>query len=40
MQQTYVVILAPNPSVMTGPGTNTIVLGGGEEGAIGYRSGG
>lgn len=33
MQQAYVVILAPNPSIMTGPGTNTIVLGGGEEGA-------
>ncbi|BCL82662.1 MBL fold metallo-hydrolase [Ktedonobacteria bacterium brp13] len=27
------IILAPNPSVMTGPGTNTIVLGGGIEGA-------
>jgi glyoxylase-like metal-dependent hydrolase (beta-lactamase superfamily II) len=34
MQQAYIVILAPNPSIMTGPGTNTIVLGGGEEGAI------
>src|SRR5438067_5300040 len=34
MQQGYyIVILAPNPSIMTGPGTNTIVLGGGEEGA-------
>ena len=33
MQQVYIVILAPNPSIMTGPGTNTIVLGGGEEGA-------
>ena len=40
MQQAYIVILAPNPSIMTGPGTNTIILGGGEEGAIGYRSGG
>src|SRR5579859_8078249 len=29
----YTVILAPNPSLMTGPGTNTIVLGGGVEGA-------
>lgn len=29
----YTVILAPNPSIMTGPGTNTIVLGGGVEGA-------
>ncbi len=29
----YSVILAPNPSMMTGPGTNTIVLGGGIEGA-------
>jgi glyoxylase-like metal-dependent hydrolase (beta-lactamase superfamily II) len=34
MRQAYVVILAPNPSIMTGPGTNTIVLGGGEEGAL------
>jgi len=33
MQQAYDVILAPNPSIMTGPGTNTIVLGGGVEGA-------
>ena len=33
MQQAYQIILAPNPSIMTGPGTNTIVLGGGEEGA-------
>src|SRR5205809_5256439 len=33
MQQAYTIILAPNPSIMTGPGTNTIVLGGGEEGA-------
>jgi Zn-dependent hydrolases, including glyoxylases len=29
----YTTILAPNPSLMTGPGTNTIVLGGGVEGA-------
>ncbi len=34
MRQAYVVILAPNSSIMTGPGTNTIVLGGGEEGAL------
>ena len=33
MQEDYEVILAPNPSIMTGPGTNTIVLGGGVEGA-------
>ncbi len=34
MQQTaYTILLAPNPSMMTGPGTNTIVLGGGVEGA-------
>ncbi len=30
----YTVILAPNPSIMTGPGTNTIILGGGDEGAL------
>ncbi len=29
----YTIILAPNPSLMTGPGTNTIVVGGGVEGA-------
>ncbi len=29
----YTIILAPNPSMMTGPGTNTIVLGRGIEGA-------
>jgi len=29
----YTIILAPNPSIMTGSGTNTIVLGGGIEGA-------
>ncbi|HEY6408330.1 MAG TPA: MBL fold metallo-hydrolase [Ktedonobacteraceae bacterium] len=34
MQTTYTIILAPNPSMMSGPGTNTIVLGGGTEGAI------
>jgi glyoxylase-like metal-dependent hydrolase (beta-lactamase superfamily II) len=34
MPTTYTIILAPNPSLMTGPGTNTIVLGGGNEGAI------
>ncbi len=37
MQTAYTIILAPNPSIMTGPGTNTIVLGGGgggNEGAI------
>ncbi len=33
MQKAYDVILAPNPSIMTGLGTNTIVLGGGVEGA-------
>ncbi|HTD20487.1 MAG TPA: MBL fold metallo-hydrolase, partial [Ktedonobacteraceae bacterium] len=34
MQNPYTVILAPNPSIMTGPGTNTIILGGGAEGAM------
>lgn len=29
----YTILLAPNASMMTGPGTNTIVLGGGVEGA-------
>ena len=33
MSDTHTIILAPNPSIMTGPGTNTIVLGGGIEGA-------
>src|SRR5205085_6822314 len=33
MLKPYTIILAPNPSLMTGPGTNTIVLGGGDEGA-------
>src|SRR5436190_14120745 len=34
MSNPYTIILAPNPSIMTGPGTNTIVLGGGVEGAL------
>jgi glyoxylase-like metal-dependent hydrolase (beta-lactamase superfamily II) len=34
MHESYTIILAPNPSIMTGPGTNTIILGGGEEGAL------
>ncbi len=29
----YTIILAPNPSLMTGPGTNTIILGHGNTGA-------
>src|SRR2546421_6546012 len=33
MQTPYTIILAPNPSIMSGPGTNTIVLGNGVEGA-------
>ena len=33
MSNPYTIILAPNPSLMTGPGTNTIVLGGADEGA-------
>lgn len=33
MLDPYIVLLAPNPSLMTGPGTSTIVLGGGIEGA-------
>src|SRR5438270_9263963 len=33
MQKPYTIILAPNPSLMTGPGTNTIILGGGVGGA-------
>jgi glyoxylase-like metal-dependent hydrolase (beta-lactamase superfamily II) len=33
MADTYTIILAPNPSIMTGPGTNTIVLGEGSDGA-------
>src|SRR5258708_30780398 len=34
MQQPYTIILAPNPSILTGPGTNTILLGGGAQGAL------
>ncbi len=34
MTNTYTLILAPNASLMTGPGTNTIVLNGGKEGAV------
>src|SRR6266849_4578592 len=34
MHESYTIILAPNPSMMTGPGTNTIILGGGDEGAL------
>jgi glyoxylase-like metal-dependent hydrolase (beta-lactamase superfamily II) len=33
MIDSYTLLLAPNASMMTGPGTNTIVLGGGTEGA-------
>ena len=33
MQIPYTIILAPNPSIMTGPGTNTIILGSGTSGA-------
>lgn len=33
MDEPYTIILAPNPSLMTGPGTNTIIVGGGAEGA-------
>jgi len=33
MTKPYTIILAPNPSIMTGPGTNTIILGSGIEGA-------
>ncbi len=33
MDTHYTIILAPNPSIMTGPGTNTIILGSGVEGA-------
>src|SRR6266536_170320 len=32
MHTPYTIILAPNPSMMSGPGTNTIVLGSGAEG--------
>jgi glyoxylase-like metal-dependent hydrolase (beta-lactamase superfamily II) len=31
--QPYTIVLAPNASLMTGPGTNTIIVGGGVEGA-------
>jgi glyoxylase-like metal-dependent hydrolase (beta-lactamase superfamily II) len=34
MQAPYSIILAPNPSIMTGPGTNSIILGSGTEGAM------
>ena len=34
MQRAFIIILAPNPSIMTGSGTNTIIIGGGEEGAL------
>ena len=34
MNHSYTIILAPNPSIMTGPGTNTIILGGGSDGAL------
>lgn len=33
MHLPYTILLAPNPSIMTGPGTNTILLGSGVEGA-------
>ncbi len=33
MSKAYSIVLAPNPSLMTGPGTNTIIVGGGDEGA-------
>jgi glyoxylase-like metal-dependent hydrolase (beta-lactamase superfamily II) len=33
MEKPYTIILAPNPSIMTGPGTNTIILGEGAGGA-------
>ncbi|MBV9229624.1 MAG: MBL fold metallo-hydrolase [Chloroflexi bacterium] len=33
MPTPYDIVLAPNPSIMTGPGTNTIILGDGTEGA-------
>ena len=34
MLNTYTLLLAPNSSLMTGTGTNTLVLGGGEDGAL------
>ncbi len=33
MEHAYTIILAPNPSIMTGPGTNTILLGNQASGA-------
>ena len=33
MTKPYTIILAPNPSIMTGPGTNTIILGNSVTGA-------
>ncbi len=30
----YKIILAPNPSIMTGPGTNTIIIGGAPNGSV------
>jgi glyoxylase-like metal-dependent hydrolase (beta-lactamase superfamily II) len=33
MQEPYTIVLAPNPSMMTGPGTNTIVVGGAPNGS-------
>ena len=30
MSNPYSIILAPNPSIMTGPGTNTIIVDGGD----------
>src|SRR2546421_6301475 len=33
MLEPYTIMLAPNPSIMSGPGTNTIALGSGTEGA-------
>jgi glyoxylase-like metal-dependent hydrolase (beta-lactamase superfamily II) len=34
MSNPYSIILAPNPSIFTGPGTNTIIVNGGNNGAI------
>jgi len=33
VDEPFTIILAPNPSLMTGPGTNTIIVGEGAEGA-------
>src|SRR5579875_3272562 len=30
----YTIVLAPNPSIMTGPGTNTIIVGGAPNGSV------